>query len=145
MGCFMAMLRGQCLRFNCKISQSISSFHKPQSLPSDPELWPDRALTVVEIPKYASPFVPLVPFVTAVPTHVVPCTRHSSLLCSEVPKLLVGSILWESLFVSALFSFSLCPFLTFPPCFTFYFSTCLPLLPLMLSKVRVFFCPKTHL
>lgn len=78
---------------------------------------PGRALAVTTMPKYTWPLILLVPFATHWPAVWCGWTSLLSLLYSAGLVLVIGPILWESLFVSTL---SLCTFLAFSLlCFLF--------------------------
>lgn len=121
MDCFIAMLRDR-LQFNCKISQSIFSFHNPNAFQvtlSSGQTETRLCWQCPNIPTFWSSvfFFFLAP---AVPTHVVLLHQLFVIAILRGVDVLGGSVLWEFLCVSALFL--LAHFWHFP-CFAFYFST----------------------
>lgn len=130
MDCLIAVLRDQGLQFNCKISQSIFSFHNPsafQATLSSGQTEPRLCWQCPNIPTFwSSGFF----FAPAMPTHVVLLHRLFVIAILRGVDVLGGLVLWEFLCVSALFLLAhFCHF----PCFAFYFSMS-PFLPNVCSQ-----------
>lgn len=138
MDCFIAMLRGQCSQFNCKISQSIFPLHNPSAFhltlssgQTEPRLWWQcpNILTF-----WSSGFF------CSCNAHL--CGSAAPAFCHCYTQRCGCSQRISSLGISVCFcSFSLCPFLAFS-LLCFLFLACLPLFPMYALKNGSFSLPK---